>query len=347
MFTVRRLRFVILVFFLSPLQKVQAINLSLTTDATFYIDSIFNTQKRAVLVGEELKYLTLDNKALGIAPLDLNVFLSSISYIEDNNAVVNLSQTLTLLSFNPLITAKVQLLKYLAIQDVLNSQLKFAEQKLESALFICQLKREDKEAAMISSVLSQINYIQLEGNIALLNNLITMNAYKHIQDDEQLLTAWLWRAKLYLAVGEYKAAEDLLMKKALMKSYKFGDKEAEMKVYYLLGQRYFITVNDTESLWFYLQAATLSEKLRQYDYTIQSLLMVSEIKMKRKDYSLALQDLRKVEDLIVANPKQIKYDVDLCEKLGKIYHLLGQEDKAKIYQLRYSQLKKQIINKEE
>src|SRR5690606_1481134 len=107
------------------------INLRNTAGGRFFLDSLFNKQNNISLLADEIEVLSLDVSSLQVKPLTLNVYLS---YFGSLNTIYNfhtISERLTFYSLPIFLETKAALLKYLAIEDLLNSKISFAKQKIE------------------------------------------------------------------------------------------------------------------------------------------------------------------------------------------------------------------------
>lgn len=309
-----------------------------------FLDSLFKAKHNHSLFADDINKLQIDITSLDKDILRLNVYLSSISFFEKQYPIHSLSEKLSLFSFPVLLSSKATLLKYIGISDLLNTRVKPARQELEAALFSYQLIRDDEQAAEIATLISRLAFLQEEKNIAFLNNNIAIAAYEHLGMERNLLGALFWRAELLFDDGRYNAAEELLMKRALMKSFRLSDRKAEMNVYYQLGKIYLAMKKNTEALWFLLQARDLAIKMRRKEDELKCLLMIAKLKVYENNLALALADLKLAEKIVSQNPQYQAYDVDLSNQLVKLYHLLGPRNEYQVYTLRFSQLKKDYLS---
>jgi len=58
----------------------------------------------------------------------------------------------------------------------------------------------------------------------------------------------------------------------------------------------------TQSLWFYTQQGILAQQLKNNTSYIESVLGMASVKIKKKEYALAIKDLNKA-DLLAKNAK--------------------------------------------
>ena len=319
------------------------INLRNTIDGRLFLDSLFNKQNNISLLADEIEVLNLDISSFQVEPLTLNAYLSYFGSLENKYSLHSISERLTFYSLPLFLETKAVLLKYLAIEDLLNSRISFAKQKIESTLFIYQLKRNDLEAATMATILSKLAFIQQQKESAFLNNLLAINAYEHVRLEPELVNSLFWQTNLFYENNRFKEAEETLLKRVLMKSFRLRDQNSEMQAYYQLGKNYLAMKKKTEALWFFLQARELAKKLKSIEGELKCLLMISKIKVNEGNYSLALSDLKEAEKIIIGNANFLIYDIDLSKQLSDLYRVLGITDQRQIYSLRFSQLKQDYL----
>src|SRR5690606_2133257 len=284
----------------------------------FLLESIFNKQMIISLCADDIEDLSLDVSSLQVKPLTLNVYLS---YFGSLNTIYNfhtISERLTFYSLPIFLETKAALLKYLAIEDLLNSKISFAKQKIEAALFIYQLKRKASEAAIMATILSKLAFVQQQKESAFLNNSLAIKAYEYIKKDPELVKSLFWQTNLFYENNRFKEAEDMLLKRILMKSFRLSDRRSEMQAYYQLGKTYLAMRKKTEALWFFLQARDFAKKMKSKEDELKCLLMISKLKVNERNYSLALSDLKEAEKIILGNPNFHIYDIDLSKQLADL-----------------------------
>jgi len=320
------------------------INLRNTVDGKLFLDSLFNKENNISLLADEIEVLSLDISSFQIEPLTLNAYLSYFSSLDNKYSIHSVAERLTFYSLPVFLETKAVLLKYLAIEDLLNSRISSAKQKMEATLFICQLKRKDLEAATMATALSKLAFLQQQKEAAFLNNSLAINAYEHIKLEPELINSLFWQTNLFYEDNRFKEAEEMLLKRVLMKSFRLRDQNSEMQAYYQLGKNYLAMRKKTEALWFFLQARELAKKLKYKEDELKCLLMISKLKVNEGNFSLALSDLKEAEKIIVGDPSLIIYNIDLSKQLSDLYRILGVTAQKQTYSLRFSQLKQDFLN---
>ena len=79
-----------------------------------------------------------------------------------------------------------------------------------------------------------------------------------------------------------------------------GSKPGLMNSYSLLGRVYLANNKYTQSMWFYTQQGILAKQLRSDNAYIESVLGIVQVKIKKRDFTLALRDLKSAEWLATA-----------------------------------------------
>ncbi|GEM_PF-2159397 len=320
------------------------IDLRNTAGGKLFLDSLFNKEDGISLLADEIEVLNLEISSPQVKPLTLNIYLSYFGSLNNKYNFHSISERLTFYSLPVFLENKATLLQYLAIEDFLNLRIVFARQKLEAALFIYQLKRKDFEAATIATILSKLAFVQQQKETAFQNNSLAIKAYEHIKQEPKLINSLFWQTNLFYENNQFKEAEDMLLKRVLMKSFRLADRWSEMQAYYQLGKNYLAMRKRTEALWFFLQARELAKKMKSKEDELKCLLMISKLKVKEGNFSLALSDLKEAEKIIISNPNFLIYDIDLSRQLSDLYRIMGVSDQRQVYSLRFSQLKKDYLN---
>lgn len=104
-------------------------------------------------------------------------------------------------------------------------------------------------------------------------------------------------SNVHLLLSHYTEAEQVVLNVALKTYSRIGNKSGQMASYNQLGKIYFGANKLTQSMWFFTQQGILAQQLKNNSSYIESLLGIATVKIKKKEYSLALRDLNKAETL--------------------------------------------------
>ena len=74
-----------------------------------------------------------------------------------------------------------------------------------------------------------------------------------------------------------------------------GSRSGLMNTYQLLGKVYLANSKYTQSMWFYTQQGILAKQLKSNNSYIESVLGIVQVKIRKKDFNLALRDLKTAE----------------------------------------------------
>ena len=102
-------------------------------------------------------------------------------------------------------------------------------------------------------------------------------------------------SNMQYSLGNFKEAEDILLNVAVKNYAKLRSNSGLMNTYFLLGNTLLAQNKYTQSMWFYTQQGILAKQLGNQNSFIESLLGVAQVKIKKKDFSLALRDLKSAE----------------------------------------------------
>lgn len=130
-------------------------------------------------------------------------------------------------------------------------------------------------------------------------------------------------SNVHMLLTHYTEAEQVILNAALKTYSKIGSRSGQMAAYNQLGKIYFAANKLTQSLWFYTQQGILAQQLKNNTSYIDSVLGIASIKIKKKEYNLAIKDVNRAE-LLAKNAKitqfaqQIKSNRSvIAEKQGK------------------------------
>jgi hypothetical protein len=100
---------------------------------------------------------------------------------------------------------------------------------------------------------------------------------------------------MHYQLGRFTDAEQILLNVALKNYSKTGNRAGVMNTYSLLGKVYLANTKYTQSMWFYTQQGILAKQLKSNNAYIESILGIAQVKIKKKDFTLALRDLKSAE----------------------------------------------------
>ncbi|MFA6275497.1 MAG: hypothetical protein WC622_02040 [Pedobacter sp.] len=109
-------------------------------------------------------------------------------------------------------------------------------------------------------------------------------------------------SNVHLLLLHYTEAEQVILNAALKTYSRIGSKSGQMASYNQLGKIYFAANKLTQSLWFYTQQGMLAQQLKNKTSYIDSVLGIALVKIKKKEYSLAIKDVDRAE-LLAKNAK--------------------------------------------
>lgn len=129
-------------------------------------------------------------------------------------------------------------------------------------------------------------------------------------------------SNVHMLLTHYTEAEQVILNVALKTYSRIGSTTGQMASYNQLGKIYLAANKYTQSMWFYTQQGILAKQLGNNSSYIDSVLGLVAIKIKKKEYSLAIKDVNRAE-LLAKNYKitqftqQIKLNRNLiAEKTG-------------------------------
>ncbi|MCY7292223.1 MAG: hypothetical protein LH615_08580 [Ferruginibacter sp.] len=169
--------------------------------------------------------------------------------------------------------------------------------------------------------LAHLYYLQNDLIKASINNELLMLSAKQKQNNQLLISSLIFKADILLRNGEIKKAEHLILRNALLINNGLNGKKKEQACYLQLGKIYLQAKRYTEAKWFFIQSLTLSNQLNLKAQKIESLLMLAKVKNIIKDYSLALADLKMVNNLLQSGYSIYQDDYKL--QLKQSYSYLG------------------------
>lgn len=119
--------------------------------------------------------------------------------------------------------------------------------------------------------------------------------YNAVKNFNRYGQAVIKMSSMHYQLGRFTDAEQILLNVALKNYSKTGNRAGVMNTYNLLGKVYLANTKYTQSMWFYTQQGILAKQLKSNNSYIESILGIVQVKIKKKDFTLALRDLRSVE----------------------------------------------------
>ncbi len=119
--------------------------------------------------------------------------------------------------------------------------------------------------------------------------------YNSVKNFNRYGQAIIKMSSMHYQLGRYTDAEQILLNVALKNYSKTGNRAGIMNTYSLLGKVYLANTKYTQSMWFYTQQGILAKQLKSNNAYIESILGIVQVKIKKKDFTLALRDLKSAE----------------------------------------------------
>lgn len=143
------------------------------------------------------------------------------------------------------------------------------------------------------------------------NALVMLNkAANEYQQDKKFAsygTTLIRLSNVHLLLSNYGEAEQIVLKKVLKNYARMGSRAGQMSAYQQLGKIYLAANKLPQSLWFYTQQGILAQQLKDNHAYIESVLGIVSVKIKKKDYQLAVKDLNTAE-LLSKNANTVQYN---------------------------------------
>jgi len=119
--------------------------------------------------------------------------------------------------------------------------------------------------------------------------------YNAVKNFNRYGQAIIKMSSMHYQLGRFTDAEQILLNVALKNYSKTGNRAGVMNTYNLLGKVYLANTKYTQSMWFYTQQGILAKQLKSNNAYIESILGIVQVKIKKKDFTLALRDLKSAE----------------------------------------------------
>jgi tetratricopeptide (TPR) repeat protein len=203
----------------------------------------------------------------------------------------------------------------------------------------------DDKAGMIKNYLSLARIYQYQNDLAeaVRLNEIIVNQALEIRNNRYLGEAYLNLASIWNSQKKHKAAEALMLNKALpLFCYKLQDKVGAMRCYDLMAEIFESQGRYSEAKWFCIQSNMLARKIKHTSGIVNSLVSLAHVKMSIGDHQLALSDFREAEQLSISNKYQYKL-VEIKNDLSKVHAAMGNTSAATSALTEFTVLKEAIL----
>lgn len=120
-------------------------------------------------------------------------------------------------------------------------------------------------------------------------------------------------SNIHYLLEHYTEAEQVILNVALKTYSRFGNRSGQLASYNQLGRIYLAANKLTQSMWFYTQQGILAKQIKNNSSYIDSILGLVQVKIKKHEYSLALQDVNRAELFAkTSNINQFKGQIKLA-----------------------------------
>lgn len=102
-------------------------------------------------------------------------------------------------------------------------------------------------------------------------------------------------SNIHYLLEHYTEAEQVVLNVALKTYSRFGNRTGQMASYNQLGKIYLAANKLTQSMWFYTQQGILARQVNNNTSYIDSILGLVQVKIKKKEYTLAIKDINRAE----------------------------------------------------
>ncbi|WP_158796552.1 hypothetical protein [Pedobacter sp. L105] len=102
-------------------------------------------------------------------------------------------------------------------------------------------------------------------------------------------------SNIHYLLEHYAEAEQVILNVALKSYSRFGNRTGQMASYGQLGKIYLAANKLTQSMWFYTQQGILARQNNNNASYIDSILGLAQVKIRKKEYALAMKDINRAE----------------------------------------------------
>lgn len=157
--------------------------------------------------------------------------------------------------------------------------------------------------------------------------------------------SYLNLSEIMIFKKEYKAAEQLILKKTLpLVYYKLKDKEATMKCFEQLASLYEVQKRYSEAKWFYIQSNMLARTSRNTPGIVRSLSKLAHVKMAIGDTDLAIKDYKEAETLAKVNKYQLNL-IEIKSDLSEAYRKVGRIKESELAKSEFMALQTLLLQR--
>ncbi|WP_219223870.1 hypothetical protein [Pedobacter antarcticus] len=134
--------------------------------------------------------------------------------------------------------------------------------------------------------------------------------YNNVRNFSRYGASLLRLSHVHYLMQHYTEAEQVILNVALKTYSKSGNRLGQMASYNQLGRIYLASNKLTQSMWFYTQQGILAKQTNSNLNYIDSMLGIIRVKIKKREYAMALKDIQRVE-LLTKNTNTPQYQVQL------------------------------------
>lgn len=134
--------------------------------------------------------------------------------------------------------------------------------------------------------------------------------YNNVRNFSRYGASLLRLSHVHYLMQHYTEAEQVILNVALKTYSKSGNRSGQMASYNQLGRIYLASNKLTQSMWFYTQQGILARQTNSNLNYIDSMLGIIRVKIKKREYAMALKDIQRVE-LLTKNTNTPQYQVQL------------------------------------
>ena len=102
-------------------------------------------------------------------------------------------------------------------------------------------------------------------------------------------------SNVHFLMEHYTEAEQVILNVALKTYSRYGNRSGQIASYNQLGKIYLAANKLTQSMWFFTQQGILARQASNTNAYIDSILGLVQVKIKKKEYSLAIKDINRAE----------------------------------------------------
>ncbi|TQM52661.1 soluble NSF attachment protein (SNAP)-like [Arcticibacter tournemirensis] len=192
----------------------------------------------------------------------------------------------------------------------------------KEALSIQDQLKDIKHAAGSSIHLAYILKKNDDYSAALKHAASAARLYSKAGIKDSSASAYVLMADINRALGNYRQAESLILKRALPLYRGAGNATGRIKCFRSLGHTYREQKRFSEAKWFFIQENMQARKLNNSKGIISSLLYLGKVKVAITDYDLALKDFKEAERL-ARNTGNISALADIRSAFASVHSKLG------------------------